>query len=146
VSSYKPRGFHSITPYLVATDARRLIEFMRQAFGAEVVDLTEGQDGRIMHAALQIGDSMVEVSDEKPPQWPALKCALHLYVEDIDAVYGSAIAAGARSISTPTDQFYGDREASIVDPSGNYWHVATRKEEVSIEEMERRMASMNPNQ
>ena len=124
---YRPEGFHSVTPYLIVNGAAQLIEFMRQAFGAEVLDRMDTPEGSVTHAKVRIGDSMVELSEARPPEWPALTSGLHLYVEDADAVYERAIAAGAVSLRPPTDQFYGDREADITDPSGNQWYIATHK-------------------
>lgn len=132
-----PPGFHTVTPYLIVQGAERLIEFLQQAFGAEVLFRTNAPDGRISHAELRIGDSMIEMG-EGNEQWQPRPCALHLYVPDADAIYRRALAAGATSLSEPADVFYGDRAASVVDPSGNQWFIATRQEDLSYEEMTRR--------
>jgi uncharacterized glyoxalase superfamily protein PhnB len=132
-------GFHTITPYLVVEGAAELIEFMKVAFGAEEQLRVPGPDGRLMHAEVRIGDSMIELGDrnESIKSRPA---AIHLYVDDADALYQRAIAAGATSLRQPTDQPYGDREASIKDRFGNHWYIATHQENVTEEEMMRRFA------
>ena len=121
-----PKGFHSLTPYLIVQGAGRLLEFMKQAIGAEERLRVPKPDGTIMHAEVRIGDSPVELADatEQHPPGPT---ALHLYVSDADAVYQRAIQAGATSTHEPVDQPYGDREAGVKDPCGNYWYIATHK-------------------
>jgi len=134
-----PEGYHTVTPYLVVEGASRLIEFMREAFGA--VERSRFGDGdRITHGEVQIGDSIIMLSDGQPaqPQFPAM---IHLYVDDCDAVYRRALAAGATSLREPADQFYGDRSAGVSDAFGNQWWIATHAEDVSDEEMHRRMAA-----
>jgi PhnB protein len=138
--SYRPEGFHSVTPYLIVNGAARLLEFVQQAFGADNVYRFDRPDGTIMHASFRIGDSMIECADARP-EFPAMPTGLHLYVEDADAVYAKAIAAGATSLREPDDKPYGDREGDITDPCGNQWYIATHKEQVSEEEMLRRMSS-----
>ncbi len=119
-----PAGFHTVTPYLaVDGTATKLTEFLKEAFGATVLASVPRPDGLINHSELLIGDSIVELADAPPEQ--AHLAEMHLYVENADAVYGRAIAAGARSLHEPTDQPYGDREAGIADPAGNYWYIAT---------------------
>jgi len=118
-------GFHTITQYLIVSDANRLIGFLKDVF--EAVEKFRAQrpgSSAIMHAEVQIGDSMIEMADanENVPSRPA---ALHIYVNDVDAVYARALAKGAKSIQPPTDQEYGERGASIVDEFGNHWYVAT---------------------
>ena len=136
-----PEGYSTVTPYLMPEDAHRLIRFLQEAFDAELLARHEGPDGRMMHASLQIGDSKVMMG-EAADEWPAMPAMLHLYVEDVDAVFRQAIAAGGRAIREPADQFYGDRSGGLVDPAGNQWWVTTHIEDVSPEEMERRMAEM----
>jgi PhnB protein len=138
---YIPKGFHSVTPYLAVVGAGTLIEFLKQAFGAEELYRAPGADGRVQHAELRIGDSIVEVGDVGEPA-KARCCGLHLYVSDADAVYHRALAAGATSISEPADTFYGDRSGGVTDPCGNSWFIATHVEDVSPEELDRRMAAM----
>ena len=118
-------GFHSITQYLIVSDANQLIGFLKDVFGAtEKFRAQRPGSSAIMHAEVQIGDSMIEMADanEKFPPRPA---ALHVYVNDVDAVYAKALEKGAKSINSRTDQEYGERGASIVDEFGNHWYVAT---------------------
>jgi PhnB protein len=136
-----PEGFHTITPYLMAKDAVKLIEFLKKALGAQVQHQMLGPDGLLMHGSLKIGDSMLMLTDAKE-KWPAQPTAFYLYVEDADAWYRRAIEAGAKSMSEPKDQFYGDRMGGVTDPSGNMWWFATHIEDVSDEEMERRREKM----
>lgn len=136
-----PDGHHTVTPYLVVADVRELLEFVTKAFDAEVKFQMPGPDGRIAHAEFRVGDSMVmcgQAGGEHPP-FPAM---LHLYVPNADALFNKAVAAGAAVVRPIADQFYGDRTGGVKDPFGNQWFVATHIEDVSPEEMKRRMASM----
>ena len=136
-NSFRPEGFHTVNPYLVVNGAAQVLDFLKKAFGAEAVgERFKGPDGAIMHAAVRIGDSMVEVSDAPGEPMPA---ALHLYVEDTDAAYRRAMAAGGTSLREPMTTFYGDRSAGVKDPGGNSWWIACNVEDVSPEEMVRRM-------
>jgi PhnB protein len=119
-----PEGFHSITPYLKVKGAARLMEFCKQAFGAVETLRVPGPDGTIMHASMQIADSMVELADGNEQYKPG-EVGLHLYVPDADVVYRQALEAGATSLNAPRDQPYGDREAGVKDPAGNSWWIAT---------------------
>jgi PhnB protein len=134
-----PDGHHTVTPYLVVDEASRLLSFLEAAFGAEILYRSSRPDGEVGHAEIQIGDSRVMLSGTQP-QWPALPCALYLYVEDCDALYAKAMAAGAKSIMEPANMFYGDRHGGVIDPSGNQWWIATHIEDVSHEELARRDA------
>jgi PhnB protein len=132
-----PEGYHTVTPYLVIQGTAQLIEFLQKAFQAEETFRLEAPDGSISHAEVRIGDSrmmMGEAQGEIAPM-PAM---LHLYVEDVDAVYQQALQAGAESIREPEDQFYGDRTGGVKDSFGNQWWIATHVEDVSPEEMARR--------
>lgn len=139
--NHKPKEFHTITPYLMTQGADRLVDFLKQAFGAEVRDCTRRPDGAIVHSQIRIGDSVLELS-EANESWKPMSCAIHLYVEDADATYRRAVEAGATSLYEPDDKPYGDREAGVKDPAGNLWFIATHQEDVSKEEMERRMAAV----
>lgn len=119
-----PEGFHTITPYLMITGAARLIEFMTQAFGAEELVRVKKPDGTILHANVRIGDSMIELADA-PAQYPPKPGAIHLYVNDVDAVFERALRSGAASILAPVNQAYGDRDAAVRDAAGNHWYLAT---------------------
>lgn len=132
-----PAGYHSVTPYLVVENAKQLIEFMEQAFGAEVSERMTRADGSIGHAEVRIGDSVIMLGDARD-QWKPLQSALYLYVPDTDAVYRRALEAGATSVMEPADQFYGDRNAGVQDSAGNFWWIGTHQEDVSREELERR--------
>jgi PhnB protein len=138
-----PDGFHSITPGLVCKDAARAIEFYKKAFGAKERMRMPTPDGKIGHAELQIGDSIFFLGDEFPqmgtvaPTGPQ-SVSLFVYVEDVDAVFKRAVAAGARVDMPVTDQFWGDRYGKLTDPFGHHWGIATHTEDVSPEEMDRR--------
>ena len=136
-----PDGYHTVTPYLIVPGAAELIEFTKRAFGAEERFRMAGPDGTVMHAEIQIGDSVVMVSDGSP-EHPPMPGMLHLYVEDVDAVYGNALAAGAESLREPEDQFYGDRSGGVKDASGNQWWLSTHVEDVPPEEMRRRQSAL----
>jgi PhnB protein len=117
-------GLQTITPYFVVNGVAKFITFLEQAFGAKELARYPRPDGSIMHAALQLGDSNLEMGDATP-QYPPLTMAMHLYVDDVDAVFERAVRAGATTLMGITDQFYGDREASLRDPFGNHWYIAT---------------------
>ena len=140
---YKPNGFQSVTPYLIVKDARQLINFCKAAFDAEEISAHASPDGsKILHAQIRIGDSMLELSDGSE-QWQPMTSALHLYVENVDDVHRKAVEKGAKSLRQPTDEFYGDRACEIVDIQGNYWFLATHKEDVSDEELKKRMKKVS---
>lgn len=127
-------GFHSITPYLVVEGAANLVRFLEQAFGAkELLRVPRPGGSGIMHAEVRIDDSIIELADATP-QHPPMPSAIHLYVGDVDAVYQRALQAGGTSAYGVVDQFYGDREASVKDPGGNLWYIATHKWDASPEE------------
>ncbi len=135
-----PDGYHTVTPYLVVEGAAKLIDFMKQAFGAEERGRMGPPGGPVMHAEVHIGDSVIMLADaggENPP----IPAMIHLYVEDADATYQRALQAGATSLREPADQFYGDRSGGVRDAFGNQWWVATHVEDVSPEEMEKRAAA-----
>ena len=132
-----PEGFHSVTPYLNVKGAAKLIDFLKQAFGAEQIELHKRPDGAIAHAEVKIGDSRIMLSDAGA-QMPATQAALYLYVNDVDATFKRALAAGGTSTMEVSDKFYGDRSGSLKDPCGNAWTIATHKEDVSGAELEKR--------
>ena len=147
-----PEGYHTVTASITCKDAARAIEFYKNAFGAQVRVCMASPDGRINHAELQIGDSVVFLGDEFPgmsaaPSQSLPSAALYLYVEDADAVCNHAVNAGAQPSMPVTTMFWGDRYGKVVDPFGHHWGVATHVEDVSGEEMDRRakewMAQMN---
>ena len=137
-----PEGYHSVTPYLIVKNAAGLIDFMKQALGAEETFRMPGPGGVIMHAEMRIGDSMVMLADAAGAENPPMPGMIHLYVQDADGVYGRALQLGATSVREPADQFYGDRSAGVKDAFGNQWWIATHVEDVPPEEMERRQQAM----
>jgi uncharacterized glyoxalase superfamily protein PhnB len=139
-----PQGFRTVTPYLVVLDAAKVLDFMQRAFGATERYTMQGPDGSISHAEIQVGDSIVMLG-QSPDQTRTTHSMLYLYVPDVDATYKQAIAAGGISLREPVDQFYGDRSGAVKDPGGNEWWIATHKEDVSSQEMERRMAAQRAN-
>lgn len=132
-----PPGYHTITPYYLVDDSRKFLEFIQKAFGAEVKCSTTLEDGQIAHAEVKIGNSMLMMSQARGP-FPARQMTVYLYVEDCDALWRSAVAAGGKSIMEPADQFYGDRNAGVEDPFGNTWWIGTHVEDVSPDELARR--------
>ena len=132
-----PEGYHSVTPFLMVKGAAKNIDFMKNAFGARERNIHKQPDGTIVHAELEIGDSVIMMS-EATEMYPAMPTALYLYVEDVDSVYNMAIQAGGTSLREPTDEFYGDRSSGVKDPAGNQWWIATHVEDISPEEMKRR--------
>ncbi len=146
-----PQGYHTVTPYLTVDGAAEAIRFYGQAFGATEVLRMEMGGGKLAHAEIKIGDSHVMLSDE----WPDMNllgpkarggatASLMIYTTDVDADYARAIGAGCSVEREPEDQFWGDRMGTLVDPFGHRWSLATHKEDVSPEEMGRRMAAMMP--
>jgi PhnB protein len=121
-----PAGFHSITPYVITRGADAVMAFTRAVFGASERIRVPAGDGKVMHAEMQIDDSVVEFSDGSA-EWPPRPCNLHVYVPDADAAYRRALDAGATSLYAPTDQPYGDREGGVIDAGGNYWFIATHR-------------------
>jgi uncharacterized glyoxalase superfamily protein PhnB len=133
-----PAGFHSVTPYVTVKGAAKTIEFLKLAFGAQLDhEPVKRPDGAIMHATLKIGDSMVMLAEESA-QAKAAPTALYLYVPNADTVYQTAIKAGGKSVMEPTDMFYGDRSGGVMDPAGNRWFIATHKEDVGQQELQKR--------
>ena len=140
-----PEGYHSVTPYLCCRDAARAIEFYKKAFGATEIMRMGAPDGKVGHAELQIGNSRVMIADEFPEMQflsPAsiggTPITLHLYVEDVDAVFPRAVGAGAKVTRPVKDEFYGDRAGQVEDPFGHKWYVATHKEDLTMEEIDKR--------
>jgi len=147
-----PAGYHTITPYIVVQGGAAAIEFYKKAFGAEEIYRMDMPDGRLGHAELQIGDSRLMLSDEMPEMPDAVArtpktlggttFGFNVYLEDVDSRFERAVAAGAKVRRPLTNQFYGDRSGTIEDPFGHLWTLASRVEDVSPEEMKRRMANM----
>jgi len=143
-----PPGFHTVTPYLIVRDSRKAIDFYKKAFDAEEILIMPGPDGKVMHAEIKIGDSIVFLADEMPEMnhlGPETRggatCSLMLYVKDVDTSFEKAVKAGCIVKMPLSDQFWGDRYGNVVDPFGHVWALATHIEDVSPEEMQMRMES-----
>lgn len=141
-----PDGYGTVTPYLIVDGANDAISFYKKAFNARERMSFPMPDGKIAHAELEIGTSVVMLADEfpdmgfkGPKSFGGSAVGMHVYVEDVDAVFKTAIAAGATEAMPPKDHFYGDRMCQIIDPFGHKWSIATHVEDVSQEEMEKRM-------
>ncbi len=144
-----PAGYHDITPYLIVRNAAAAIDFYKKALNAVELMRFPGPGGKIMHAEVKIGDSPVMLAEEMPeegyvgPQTlGGVGVSMMLYVEDVDTRFAQAIAAGATIKRPVQDQFYGDRTGTLVDPFGHVWSIGTHKEDVSTEELQRRMAKL----
>jgi PhnB protein len=142
-----PDGYHTVTPYLCVRGAAKALDFYARAFGAQEKVRMPGPDGKVMHAEILIGDSMVMLGDENPqaksPEaFGGTPVSVMLYVPDVDAVFKKATAAGAKTVAPPTDMFWGDRYGRLIDPFGHSWGIATHVEDVTPEEMKKRMAAM----
>ncbi len=140
----RPEGHHSITPAFIVPETNAAIAFLENAFGARVVEKYEAPDGSIMHAEVMLGDSVV-MCGSPMPGWDPMPAALSYYVDDgdaVDAAYARAIEAGGTSEREPETQFYGYRSATVRCPGGNRWTICARIEELSPEEMQRRMNEM----
>ena len=135
-----PEGYHAVTPFLVLKDAHRAIEFYKRAFGAEERFRMPTPDGKVAHAELQIGDSVVMLSEAI--QEPVTSASMYLYVPNVDAVVQRAIAAGAQATMPVADMFWGDRFGSVSDPFGVRWGIATHIEDVAPEELGKRAAEV----
>jgi uncharacterized glyoxalase superfamily protein PhnB len=134
-----PKGFHSVTPALNQVDAAQTIAFCKKAFGAKELMRLRGPGGKIMHAEIQIGDSIVMLNDVM--QEPAQPASLFLYVLDVDKAFAKAVKAGATVLMPVQDMFWGDRFGRFADPSGNRWGIATHREDVSPRDMKKRAAA-----
>ncbi len=140
-----PKGYHSVTPFLVVNDAARAIDFYKRAFGAQEKSRFDGPDGKVVHAELKIGDSVIMLSDELPENRTrsphtlrGSSAGIFLYVDNVDNVFRQAVSAGAKAEAQPSDMFWGDRFAALTDPFGHHWSLATHKEDLSREEMAKR--------
>ena len=135
-----PEGYHTITQSLVVKGADRLLDFLKEAFGAREVAMFKMPNGTIAHAEVIIGDSRLMIGEAGSDIWTeAMPSRAYMYVRDADSTYKKALQAGGISVREPADQFYGDRTAAVKDPVGNVWTLATHKEDVSPEEQARRM-------
>ncbi|MDZ4835999.1 MAG: VOC family protein [Candidatus Melainabacteria bacterium] len=138
-----PDGYHTITPYVIVEGALEVMEFLKKAFDAkEIGETMKSPDGKLRHGELQIGNSRMMISEACSENKP-MPAMYYLYVEDCDKAYASAIKAGGVSIKEPANQFYGDRSGGVRDSAGNQWWVGTHVEDVSPEEMKKRMAEQS---
>jgi PhnB protein len=140
-----PEGYHSVTPYLAVHDAARALDFYHRAFGAKEIMRMNNPQGRVGHAEIKIGDSIIMLAEETPnsglrsPQsLNGSTVSLFVYLEDVDAVFNKALAAGAKEVQRPADMFWGDRYGRLSDPFGHSWSLATHIEDVTPEETGRR--------
>ena len=142
-----PEGYHTATPYLVVRGGVRAMEFYKRAFGAVEMLRMPMPDGRLGHAEIKIGDSIIMFADEAPEHGATspdtiggVASSLMLYVHDVDSAFTQALAAGATEVQPLTDKFYGDRSGTVKDPFGHQWTIATHVEDVAPEEMQKRLA------
>ena len=143
-----PEGYHTVTPYLIVHDAARAIDFYKQAFGATELFRMAGPDGRVGHAEIKIGDSPIMLADEHPEMGArspksigGSPISIMVYVENVDAVFNQAVAAGAKVVRPVENKFYGDRIGGLEDPFGYQWYISTHIEDVPPEELKKRAAS-----
>jgi len=144
-----PAGHHTVAPYLAIKNALSALEFYKKCFGAIETYKLVVPDGRLGHAEIRLGDSLIMLSDEfpefggkAPESLGGSPVSIHLYVDDVDAFVKKAVAAGARELKPVADQFYGDRSGQLQDPYGHLWWVATHKEDVAPEEMQKRVQAL----
>jgi PhnB protein len=144
-----PAGHHTASPYLAIKNAVKALEFYKKAFGADEIYKLLMPDGRLGHAEIRLGDSIIMLADEfpeyggkSPETLGGSPVSIHLYVEDVDAFFKRAVAAGAKERKPVMDQFYGDRSGQLEDPFGHLWWVATHREDVSPTDMQKRVEAM----
>ena len=144
-----PAGYHDITPYLIVRNAAAAIDFYKKALNAVELMRFPGPGGKIMHAEVKIGDSPVMLADEMPDEGHVgpqtlggVGVSMMLYVEDVDKQFAQAVTAGATVKRPVQDQFYGDRNGILVDPFGHVWTLGTHKEDLSMDEVKKRMAKL----
>jgi len=141
-----PEGYHTLTPFLTVRDAERAIEFYKQAFGAKERGVAKSPDGKVMHAEIMIGDSIIMLADEfpefgslSPQSVGGSPMGLHIYIDNVDAAFERAVKAGAQVEMPVMDQFWGDRYGKLKDPFGHNWSIATHVKDMSADEMKRSM-------
>jgi PhnB protein len=144
-----PDGFHTLTPHITVRDAKGAIEFYKKALNAELLNAAHTPDGRVLHAALRIGDSVLMLNDEFPewggqaaPRSEVGGCTIHIYVDNVDGLFQQALAAGATVKMPLMDQFWGDRYGMLLDPYGFRWSIATHIKDMSPEEMQKAQDEM----
>jgi PhnB protein len=144
-----PDGYHSVTPYLIVKNAAAALDYYKKAFNAVEIIRVPGPGGKVMHAEIKIGDSFLMLADEAPemgaksPQTiGGSPVGLCIYLENVDAQFSQAVAAGGKVLRPVKDQFYGDRSGTLEDPFGHNWTLSTHKEDVTSEEIDKRMKAM----
>jgi PhnB protein len=144
-----PDGYHSATPYLIVDGAARALDFYKRAFGAKELLRIPAPGDRVGHAEIKVGDSVIMLADEHleidargPQHYGGSPVSILLYVDDVDTLFKQAVAAGGTEVRPVADQFYGDRSGTLKDPFGHSWHLSTHTEDVSPEELNRRMAAL----
>ena len=148
-----PDGYHSVTPYLIVKGAAAALEFYKKAFGATELMRLPGPEGKVMHAEIRIGDSIIMLADEfpemgavSPTTLKGVASSIMLYVPDVDAVAKNAVAAGAKEIRPVADQFYGDRTGTFDDPFGHRWSIGTHKEDLTPQQIDERFKAWQAKQ
>jgi PhnB protein len=144
-----PKGYHSITPYLIINNASKAIDFYKKAFGAKEVMRMEHPGGKVGHAELKIGDAIIMLADEcqemntrSPQAYGGSPVSIYLYVKNVDDIVKTAVSAGATILSPVENMFYGDRSGTLEDPHGHRWHISTHIEDVSAAKMKKRVAEL----
>ena len=140
-----PEGYHTVTPYITVDNPDAVMEFLTKAFGAQETYAMRDDKGKVQHAEMKLGTSMLMLG-RAHDQYKSRPGNFYLYVEDCDAAYKKAIAAGGKSLSEPATQFYGDRHGGVTDSEGNNWWVATHVEDVSNDELTRRAQQFHEQQ
>lgn len=134
---YRPKNHNSVSPYLIVPDVKYTLDFLTVVFNAEVLDATRDKAGNINHGSVKIDDSVIMMG-RASDQFKALPCMTHIYVPDVDATFQKALDQGATPMMEPADQFYGDRSGGVKDKYGFMWWMATNKEQLSPEELQKR--------
>lgn len=144
-----PEGYEGVTPYLIVDNGAEALEFYKTVFGATELLRVPGPGGKIGHAEVKIGNSVVMLADEHPDMgfrapktYGGTPVSLMFYTEDVDSIFKKAVAAGSRELRAVADQFYGDRSGTLTDPFGHVWTIATHKEDLTAEEIQRRMEAL----
>lgn len=136
-NNHKPKNHNAVSPYLIVSDAQSTLDFLTTVFDAEVLDQFKDKEGRLAHAEVRIDDSIIMMG-QASGDYPPMPCMVHIYVPDVDETYQRALAQGATSVREPRDEFYGDRSGGVKDAQGFQWWMATHKEDLSSEELQKR--------
>lgn len=136
-----PEGYQQVIPYLIVPDAKAQMDFLMNAFDAEELERMTTPDGSVVHGEVKIGDSVIMIGQAREES-QALKTMVYVYVEDCDLYFNRAKELGSKVVSELSDQFYGDRHGAVEDSNGNQWYIATHKEDLSSEELQKRTEEM----